>query len=107
MVSFDEFKKLDIRIGTILSAEPVEGSDKLLKLSVDLGEEVPRQIVAGIRLYRAPETLIGKQSAFIANMEPRTIRGLESNGMTLAASNEADFALLTVDAAVPPGTPVR
>jgi methionyl-tRNA synthetase len=107
MISFEDFKKLDLRVGTILSAEPVESSDKLLQLSVDLGEGEARQIIAGIRTYRAPEALVGKQAVFVANLEPRTIRGLLSNGMLLAASNEHEFGLLFVDSTVAPGTGVR
>lgn len=104
MINYDDFAKLEIRIGTILSVEVVEGADKLLKLMVDVGEikeeegsEVasPRQIVSGIREYfEDPQILVGKQCPFLINLEPRVIRGLESQGMILAASTEDSFALL-------------
>lgn len=105
MINYDDFAKLDIRIGTILSVEVVEDADKLLKLMVDVGETktneagetevAPRQIVSGIREYFAdPGELVGKQCPFLINLEPRVIRGLESQGMILAASDDSDFALL-------------
>lgn len=85
MVSIDQFHNIEMRVGTILSAEVVEGADKLLKLSVDFGEENgPRQIVSGVRKFYAPDDLVGKQCPFVVNLAPRTIRGLESNGMILA-----------------------
>lgn len=86
MISIDDFKKLDIRIGTILGAEKVPDTDKLLKLSVDVGEGDPRQIISGIAEFVEPDELVGKQLPFILNLEPRVIRGEESNGMILAAS---------------------
>jgi len=96
MISIDEFKKLEIKIGHILSAEKVPDTDKLLKLSVDMGEESgPRQIVSGIAAYFPdPQTLVGKKCAFAANLEPRTIKGLESQGMILAVSGDNFFSLL-------------
>jgi methionyl-tRNA synthetase len=107
MISIDDFKKLEIRAGKILSAEKVDGADKLLKLSVDLGEENPRTIVSGIALYFPdPSILVGKCCAFAANLEPRTIRGIESNGMIMAASSADSFSLLEISG-VPPGTLVR
>lgn len=108
MISYDDFAKLEIRIGTILTAEVVEGADKLLRLTVDIGEETPRQIVSGIREYFAdPSELVGKQCPFLTNLEPRTIRGLESQGMILAAANDEKFALLNPNVELPPGTAVR
>jgi methionyl-tRNA synthetase len=112
MINIDEFAKVEIKIGEILSAEKVEGSDKLLKLSVNFGEESPRQIVSGISLF-FPDTLtlVGKKCAFATNLEPRTIRGLESNGMILAVSGqngEKDFfSLLETNADVLPGASVK
>lgn len=85
MITFNDFQKVEIKIGTILSAEKVEGSEKLLKLSVDFGEPAPRQVVSGIaKTFREPKKLVGKQFAFIANLEPRSIMGLESQAMILA-----------------------
>jgi len=113
-ISFDDFKKIDIRIGTIQKAEVVEGADKLLRLEVDFGEET-RQIVSGIRGYvDNPQDLVGKQCPFAYNLEPRTIFGLESQGMIMAclsdtarsqAAGEGDtFALLHPSKHTPSGT---
>ena len=86
MITFNDFQKIEIKIGTILSAEKVEDSEKLLKLSVDFGEPSPRQVVSGIaKTFREPQKLIGKQFAFVTNLEPRSIMGLESQAMILAA----------------------
>ena len=111
MITFDEFKKVEIKIGQILSAEKVPESDKLLKLMVDFGEAGPRQIVSGIVPYFPDtEVLIGKKCAFAANLEPRVIRGLTSNGMILAVSGENDgktfFSLLETSPDVVPGSSV-
>ena len=100
MLSYNDFSQLDIRIGTILSAERVPETDKLIKLSVDIGEEAPRTLVAGIAAF-VPDTatLIGKQIPLLANLEPRLLKGIESNGMILAASDEdGGFELLSPDA---------
>lgn len=107
-ISYDDFAKLSIRIGTITAVEVVPDADKLLKLTVDLGEESPRQIISGIREFFAdPQVLVGQQCPFLANLAPRTIRGLESQGMILAASTDDAFALLHPGAPLPPGTIVR
>ena len=107
-VSFDDFVKLDIRIGTIRSVEEVPDTDKLLKLLVDLGDEEPRQIVSGIKhFFDDSKTLEGRQAPFVVNLEPRTIKGLESQGMIMAAGDDESFSLLAPDKEVPPGTPVR
>jgi methionine--tRNA ligase beta chain len=105
MISFEEFKKLQVRIGLIVEAERVEGTDKLLKLQVDFGDE-KRQIVSGIAQFYAPEKLIGKQFPFVVNLEPRTIRGVESNGMILAISNGEKVVLLRPQKKVPAGSNV-
>jgi tRNA-binding protein len=106
MINFDDFKKLEIRIGKILSAEKVEGTDKLLKLEIDFGME-KRQIVAGIAETYQPEQLIGKEVPVLMNLEPRTIRGVESQGMILAASVDGKPRLLHPDEEVPPGCEIR
>lgn len=105
-ISLDDFKKLEIRIGEIQSAERVSDTDKLLKLGVSFGTET-RQIISGISEYFLdPQTLVGKKVAFAANLEPRVIRGLESQGMILAAAGEdGSFSLLEATAA--PGARVR
>ena len=111
MISIDEFKKLDIRVGTICAAERVPDTDKLLQLTVDMGEESLRQIVSGIaEAFPNLEELLGMQCIFAANLEPRTIRGLESQGMILAVGNESGgdgFALLTPACEVPAGSRVH
>lgn len=120
MITIDEFKKLEIRIGHILAAEKVLDADKLLKLSVDFGEETgPRQIISGIALFfPEPQALVGKKCAFAYNLEPRTIRGLESQGMILAVSGLSSvsgdssaaaqfFSLLETSADVSPGSSVK
>ena len=105
MISLEEFKKIDIAVGKILSAEKVPETDKLLKLSVDLGEPNPRQIVSGISLYFPDcSVLVGKKCMFVANLEPRTIRGIESQGMILAVSaDDGKFSLLEPSGDIPPG----
>lgn len=104
-ISFDDFKKVEMKIGKVLSADRVEGSDKLLKLSVDFAEESPRQVVSGIGKY-FPNTddLLGKQYAFVTNLEPRSIMGLESQAMIIAASNEDAIEFLDTSETIPPGT---
>ena len=106
MINIEDFKKVEIVVGKILSAEKVPDTDKLLRLSVDLGEEKPRQIVSGISLY-FPDcaVLIGRKCMFVANLEPRMIRGLESQGMILAVSTEdGKFSLLEPNDEIPVGT---
>lgn len=106
-VIIDDFKKLDIRIGTIISAEKIEGADKLLRLEVDFGSE-KRQIVSGIAQFYTPQDLVGKQYLFVTNLEPRMLRGVESQGMILAADagNETSV-LLHPDKSVPAGSIIR
>ncbi len=94
-ITFDDFAKLDLRVGTVQSAEPHPNADKLLVLKVDLGDQT-RQIVAGIRSYYEPAALIGRQIVVVANLAPRTMRGVESQGMLLAASNADRSAVIFV-----------
>jgi methionyl-tRNA synthetase len=108
MISIDEFKKVEIKAGKILSVELVEGSDKLLRLSVDFGEERPRTVVSGIRKYfDDPQVLVGVTSPFVTNLEPRPLMGLTSEAMILALSTDTDFSLLSVEDTIPPGTSVK
>ncbi len=102
-ISFDDFSKIELRVGTVLEAEEVEGSEKLIKLKVDLGEEAPRQILAGVKQWYEPEDLLGKQVVVIVNLEPRVMMGLESQGMMLAADSPDGPLFLTVPKEVPPG----
>lgn len=105
MINIDDFSKVEIKVGTVVSAERVPATDKLLRLMVDLGEPEPRQIVSGIARYvEDPATLVGRQLAFVTNLEPRTLKGLESNGMLFAVGEGDTFAFMTPDRPVPPGT---
>jgi methionyl-tRNA synthetase len=106
-LTFDDFKKTELKVGKILTAERVPGADKLLKLTVDVGEEEPRQVVAGIAQWYSPDELVGKQVVVVANLAPAKIRGVESRGMLLAADTEGRAVLLTPDADVAPGAEVR
>ena len=107
-ITFEEFKKLEIRIGKVLECTKVEDADKLLKLQVDFGE-FKRQIVSGIAESYAPEDLIGKYVVLVANLKPVTLRGELSQGMILAASTDDDSKLFTVSIPgdLPTGSQVR
>lgn len=106
MISIDDFKKIDIRVARVKQAERVVGSEKLIALTLDLGEFGDRQVVAGIGTTYEPEVLIGKTIVVLANLESRMLLGVESQGMILAAGGETPM-LLTVDGDVIPGTQVR
>jgi len=106
MISFEDFQKIDLRVAKIIKAENVEGSEKLLKLKIDLGSEI-RQIVAGIAKFYKPEDLIGKEIIVVANLEPKVLRGLESQGMLLAAETEGTISLLIPDQEVLPGAKIH
>ena len=101
-----EFQKLDLRVAEIRQAEKVEGADKLLKLQIDLGGEM-RQIIAGIAQHYTPEQLVGKSIVVVANLRPATIRGQESRGMLLAASNPEGLSIVTLDRPLAPGAKVK
>lgn len=102
MITYEDFTKLDIRIGTILSVKKVPETDKLVILKIDLGEDKPRQLVAGIVEYISNlETLIGKQIPILTNLEPRTIKGIESQGMILAVSTDSDDTTVPFSLLVP------
>ena len=128
IISFEDFKTLDIRIGKILSAEKVEGSEKLMKLVVDFGAapivpepagewievkedktegRIKRQIIAGIAQFYAPEALIGKECPFAYNLAPRMLKGLESQGMILCPSDNGNPVLLHPDKEIPPGSIIK
>jgi len=106
MITYDDFSKLELVVATIKEAERVEGSDKLLKLRVDIGNE-ERQIVAGIGKNHDPESLLEKQIVIIKNLEPRSLMGIESQGMLLAASSESGPILLTPEMSVDPGSGIK
>jgi methionyl-tRNA synthetase len=107
-ITYDDFAKLTIVVGTITAVEEVPDSNKLLKLTVAVGEEVPRQILSGIKKYFAdPQTLVGVQTPFLINLETKVIAGLESQGMILAASGDEEFSLLTLMKTLPAGSQIR
>ena len=119
-ISFDDFAKVEIRAGKILTAEKIEKADKLLRLTVDFAEAAPRQIVSGIAMhFPDPAALTGRTAMFVTNLEPRTIRGYVSDGMICAVSTEAipateaspaipgAFSLLEPAAGIPPGTKAK
>lgn len=105
-VSIQEFARLDIRVGEIVTAEPVEGADKLYRVEVDIGGEV-RQTVAGVRQWYSAGELVGRKVVFLANLQPAKIRGVESRGMVLAADAADGVSLLQPDRDIPPGSKVR
>ncbi len=109
-VSYEDFKKLDIRVGLVLEAEDLEKSEHLLKLKVDIGEKEPRQIIAGLKGYYNPKRLVNRKVIVLANLQPRKMMGLESQGMLLAADvDDVPFLLkLHKDEIdnIPPGTPI-
>ncbi len=107
-ISFDDFAKLDLRTGTIVTAEKVEKADKLLKLTIDIGEAQPRTVVSGIAMHFDPASLPGQQVLFLANLEPRKMRGVESQGMVLMAEDaEGVLHFVRPDVMVQPGSEVR
>lgn len=120
MISIDDFAKCEFKVGTVLEAEEISGSDKLLKLQVDLGDpstgsgpSEPRQILSGIKKWYKSEKLIGKQFVFITNLEPRMMMGFESQGMIMAVGDPSTSLrtskpiLLKPSSKVPPGSKVR
>lgn len=106
MITFEEFKKLDLRVAIVESAEQVVGSEKLVKLRIDTGEG-ERQIIAGVGNYYAPEELVGRRIIVLVNLEPRKLMGLESQGMLLAADGaELGPVLLMPEKDVPAGAKI-
>jgi methionine--tRNA ligase beta chain len=112
-ISFEEFKKVDLRVGKIISAERIPGSEKLLRLEIDIGDPSTgsglgkRQIIAGIAQFYNPKELIGKNFVVVTNLEPKKLMGLESQGMILCAEGPSgEPVFLTPLKDVPPGSPV-
>lgn len=113
-ITFEDFAKVDLRVAKITHAEPHPNADRLIKLQLDDGSGTPRQICAGVKAYYEPEQLIGKHIVIVANLAPRTIRGEESNGMLLAASDapkddpsaERNVVLLMPMSEIAPGSTV-
>ena len=105
MISIDDFKRMELKVATITKAEPHPNADKLLVLQVDLGSE-ERQIVAGIKEHYTAEELVGRQVVVVANLETARLRGMESHGMLLAASDGGSVVVHTVEKSVQPGAKV-
>ncbi len=106
-ISIEEFSRIDLRVGTIIKAEPVPRAKKLIQLSVDLGEKEPRIVVAGIANAYSPDTLVGKQAILVANLKPAKLMGVLSRGMLLAAYTDTELSILSVDKPMKPGTRIR
>ena len=104
-ISFDDFKKVELKVAKILDAQEIPGADRIWKLSIDIGAE-KKEIVAGIKLFYSREALIGRSVVVVNNLVPSVIRGVESQGMLLAAKDGTTLSLLTIDKEVPPGSPV-
>lgn len=103
-ISYDDFAKLDIRVGTVQSAELIPETDKLIRCTVDFGDFGERTIVSGIAEWKKPEDLVGKQLPYIVNLAPRMLRGVESQGMLLALSDSEGLSLLVPEREVEKGT---
>jgi methionyl-tRNA synthetase len=103
-ITIDDFQKVEIKVGEVLSVNIVEGADKLYILQVDMGEEKPRQILSGIREYVTAEDLLGKQFPFVTNLAPRMLRGHESQGMILAGSDDEGLGLFNPSKKLKNGT---
>ncbi len=107
MIAIDDFRKIELRVGRVVAAEPHPNAEKLLVLQVDLGAEGRRQLVAGIRpWYPDPAALVGREIVVVANLQPAKLRGVESQGMLLATQDAQGVALLRPDREVAPGSPV-
>ena len=107
MVTFPEFKQIELKVGTVLAVEDHPNADKLMIIRVDLGEEQPRTLVAGLKQHYAYADLIGKQIVVVANLEPAVLRGVQSNGMLLAAQDGDKVVILTPEKPIAPGSTVR
>ena len=106
LVTIDQFCKVKLKTAKVISAEKLEGADKLLKLRIDVGEAEPRPLVAGVAKYYSPEEIIGKTIVIVSNLQPATIRGAESRGMLLAAKAGKELRLVTVDGDIPAGADI-
>lgn len=107
IVSFEEFSKMDLRIGKIIKAEPVAGSRNLIKMLIGIGDDETRQAVAGVAQYYSPKELEGKLIAVIVNLQPKRMFGIESNVMILAAEDEKTVSMLLSDRSVKVGSRIR
>lgn len=106
MINIDDFAKVEMTVGKILEAEPMEGSEKLLKLKVDFGEESPRQVLSGIAKWYSPDDLVNKTFVFVTNLETRKMMGMESQAMILAANDGEKGVLIKPDGKTKPGSKI-
>ena len=107
LASIDDFKRLSFKVGVVVSAEDHPNADRLLVLKVDIGEGNPRQLVAGIKgAYQASE-MVGKRVVVVTNLKPALLRGVESQGMVLAASDASGLSLISLERPIQPGSPVK
>jgi methionyl-tRNA synthetase len=107
MITIQEFGQMELKVGRVISVDDHPQADKLIIIRVDMGEEEPRTLVAGLKPYYEPEELEGKLIVVVANLEPARLRGVESQGMLLAAQDGEEVKVLTVDEEVAPGSKVR
>jgi methionyl-tRNA synthetase len=105
-IEFEDFQKLDLRVGTVVEVEPHPDADRLLLVRVDTGEDAPRQVVAGIAEFFAPDDLVGQQVVVVVNLKPRKLRKQLSQGMILAVKSGESLRLLTPSGEVAPGSKV-
>ena len=107
MISFKDFQKISLKVARVTKAEKLEGSEKLIKLQLNLGEKEERQIIAGIAKFYQPEDLISQEIVLVENLEPKKIFGQDSRGMLLAADNKGEPVILKPEKSVPPGTKIQ
>jgi methionyl-tRNA synthetase len=106
-ITIDDFKKVQLKVAKVLTAERVPKADKLLRMTIDAGEAQPRDLVAGIAQHYTPEEMVGKSIIIVANLQPAKIRGVVSNGMLLAAESDGKVVVLGPQGELPPGSSVR
>lgn len=107
MITIDQFRQLELKVGRILEAKPHPNADRLLLLTVEVGEAAPKEIIAGIALFYTPADLVGKSVVVVNNLEPAVLRGVTSNGMLLAAQDGTVLTLVTPEKPLAPGSVVK
>ena len=106
LITIEDFDKVQLKVAKVLTCERVEGADKLLKMTMSLGGGETRQVVSGIAKHYSPEEMIGKKVVLVSNLKPAVLRGIESQGMILAASKGKKLSLVTIDGDLPEGTAI-
>jgi methionyl-tRNA synthetase len=107
VISFQEFQRMEMKVGRVLSVDDHPNADKLMLIRVDVGEAIPRTLVAGLKDYYRNEELVGKLVVVLTNLQPARLRGIESSGMLLAGQDDKTVAVLTLDRELAPGSPVK